>query len=452
MTTFFLGKRQWLLEKVDPLILGSFRIAYGLFMAYEVIYFMRIEFVKNMFVLPSINFKYDFLRWLPVLPEFWMNSILVLLLVSTLAITTGVFFKWACRIFAFGFAYIFLLDKSVYNNHLYLFILLAILLSFTDADRVLALGRKPDTDIRVPRWQLIILQAQFIIVYFYGGIAKLTYEWIVQCQPIRFLVEQLALDHFLAPFLKNEFSIYMLNYGGLLLDLLAPLLLWYKPVRKWAIIPIILFHLTNSRIFSDIGIFPYVMLFSLLLFYELEQLPGGKRIHQWYLSTTGGKRKPTSVSQHETPGYAFKYLLMPYFIFQLLFPFRGHFLPNDLDWTTIGNRFSWRMKVDTRQIDKMEFFLIDPKTKQSFPVETGTWVNEMQILNMSMDPRSIADFARMLKAEAATQGIKDAVVKGTVKLIYNRKPTQYFVDPEVDLAQVKYSPFRKLDWVYPLNK
>ena len=452
MRNFLVEKRQWLLEKVNPLLLGFFRIAFGLFMTFEIVYFIRIEFVKNMFVLPSINFKYDFLGWLDVLPEFWMHGFLVVLLVCSIAITTGVFFKWACRLFAVGFAYIFLLDKSVYNNHLYLFILLAILLSFTDADKVLSLKKKQANDFRIPRWQLFILQAQIIIVYFYGGIAKLTYEWIVQCQPMRFLVEQLSPDHFLAPVLKNELSVYMLNYGGLLLDLCAPLLLWYKPVRRWAIFPFIAFHLTNSRIFTDIGIFPYVMLISLILFYDLEDLPGGQRIIKWYTSMTEVKLKNNALPQFTAPDFAFKYLLGPYFVFQLLFPFRGHFLPNDLDWTTIGNRFSWRMKVDTRQIAEMEFSVIDPVSKQVIPVEISTWVNEMQILNLSMDPRSVADFARMLKSEAETHGLKDAVVKCSIKLIYNRKPAQYFVDPDVDLTMVKYSPFKKLDWVYPLDK
>src|SRR6187549_385441 len=106
MNKFFVDSKAWLLEKVNPIILGVFRIAYGLFMTYELIYFIRIGFVKNMFVLPSINFKYDYLEWLQALPEFWMNGILVLLMICTLAITVGIFFKWACRVFAVGFAYI----------------------------------------------------------------------------------------------------------------------------------------------------------------------------------------------------------------------------------------------------------------------------------------------------------------------------------------------------------
>ncbi|MBK6931833.1 MAG: hypothetical protein IPH12_13600 [Saprospirales bacterium] len=37
-------------------------------------------------------------------------------------------------------------------------------------------------------------------------------------------------------------------------------------------------------------------------------------------------------------------LLLGYFAFQILFPLRGLLLPNPLDYTTIGNRFAWRVK------------------------------------------------------------------------------------------------------------
>lgn len=448
------SKRAWLLEGVDPHVLYLFRIFYGLFMAYEMIDYFKIGLIRNMYFLPVINFKYDYLKWVEPLPEVWMNGILGILTVCALCITMGVFFKWVCRIFAIGYAYLFLFDKSVYNNHIYLFILLAILLSFTDADKGMSLKNRKSSVIpfQIPRWQVFILQAQIMIVYFYGGIAKLTYDWLVRCQPVRFLLDSLPSDHFMAPLLKNEFSVYVLNYGGLLIDLLAPLLLWHKPIRKWAIFPFIIFHIANSRIFGDIGIFPYVMLCGLLLYYKTDELPFGKKLASWFSSRSGITGDKHSKVQRFKPSFAFTYVLIPYFTFQLLFPFRGHFLPNDLDWTTIGNRFSWRMKVDTRQIEEFQFNVFEPSTSKSYQIDIRSRVNDMQILNMSMDPRSVADFAKHLKKEALDFGVKDPQIKASIKLTYNRRPVQYFVDPEVDLAQVTYSPFRKLDWVIPLEK
>ncbi len=447
------SRKSWLLEGVDPHVLFIFRIIYGMFMSYEMIDYFKIGLIRNMFFLPVINFKYDYLKWLEPLPETWMNGILAILLLCTLCITFGLFFKWACRIFAVGYAYLFLLDKGLYNNHIYLFILLAILLSFTDADKGLSLrSRKPfAAPFQVPRWQVIILQVQVMIVYFYGGIAKLTYDWLFRCQPVRFLLDSLSSDHFLAPLLKNEVAVYVLNYGGLLIDLLAPILLWYKPVRKWAVFPFIIFHATNSRIFSDIGIFPYLMLCGLILYYTIDELPIGKKLKSWFSSRSGISVGNRSQSQQFMPSFAFAYILVPYFVFQFLFPFRGHFLPNDLDWTTIGNRFSWRMKVDTRQIEEIQFTAIEPASNKSYPIDIRTRVNDMQILNMSMDPRSVADFARHLKKEAIDFGLKDPQIKANIKLTYNRRPVQYFVDPEVDLSEVTYSPFTRLEWVVPLQ-
>jgi len=84
-------------------------------------------------------------------------------------------------------------------------------------------------------------------------------------------------------------------------------------------------------------------------------------------------------------------------------------------------------------------------------VEVGTFANEMQILNMTNDARSVAAFARMLKKEAAQKGLADGVVKARIRVRYNGRPAQFFVNPDVDLASVAYSPFKKLDWVVPLQ-
>ena len=246
-------------------------------------------------------------------------------------------------------------------------------------------------------------------------------------------------------------AIYILNYGGLALDLLAPLLLWYGPIRRWAIVPFIIFHVTNSQIFTDIGIFPYLMLFGLLLFFDFRKsatnVIGKRKKPTSALSTN--KSCLTTASGHAD--FAFKYLLIPYFTFQLLFPLRGHFLPNALDWTTIGNRFSWRMKVDTRQIEQMSFAVFEPSSNQSYPIDIRTRVNDMQIMNLSMDPRSVAQFGRFLKTEALHQGAIDPQIKAIITLKYNGRPVQYFVTPETDMASVTYSPFTKLDWVLPVK-
>ena len=453
-------------EPIDGRVLGLFRLIFGLFMTYEAWVYYRMQLIEKGLLAPKVLFKFDGLGWLTVLPKPVMLAILALMGLSALFIAMGVLFRWACWIFVFSLSFIFFQEKSYYNNHIYLFILLGVLLSFTHADHFLSLRNKNNRYDSVPRWQQFVLQAQFIIVYFYGGLTKLKPDWLFLKEPVVSLVKSFPGNHWLAPLFKTDFTIYLLNYGGLLLDILAPLLLWYKPVRRWAIIPFAGFHLANSRIFNDIGIFPFVMLCALILFYEAHELPFLRR--PAVPSSSSGKtvkqkpdlrnRKseiavgmPLSASMPATPVWVLNVLLV-YFAFQLLFPFRGFFLPNPMDWTGVGKHFSWRMKVDTRPIEEFKFTVEQPATGQVMAVEVGTFANEMQILNMSNDARSVVVFARMLREQAAANGLKDGIVKARIRVRYNGRPAQFFVNPDVDLASVTYSPFKKMDWVVPLQE
>ncbi|MBK9335872.1 MAG: HTTM domain-containing protein [Lewinellaceae bacterium] len=152
-----------------------------------------------------------------------------------------------------------------------------------------------------------------------------------------------------------------------------------------------------------------------------------------------------------TPDWVKKSLII-FFVLQLLLPFRGFFLPNDMDWTGIGKNFSWRMKVDTRPCDTFEFTVRHPETGQIYPVQVQSFVNPAQILNMTTDARAVAAFARRVREEAARGGVPNAIVNARISVRYNGRPAQLFVKPDVDLASVSYSPFVRLDWVLPLNK
>jgi len=420
-------------------------------MALDIILYVRMDLVRNMFVLPAVNFTYDFFHWVKPLPEPAMHVLMGFMFVCALAIAAGVFFRPACRLFAGSLFYLLLLDKSIYNNHIYLFVLLALLLSFTDADRALSFRRSGRSIAgTVPRWQLGILQLQLLIVYTYGGIAKLTHDWLVRAQPVRTMAEGLSADNMLFRWLKTEGGIALLNYGGLVVDLGAPLLLMYRPIRKWGIWIYVAFNVLNSQLFHDIGIFPFVMLFSLTLFVEVEKLSwfSGAKSASSSLQARGMNKTTHPVTSAGWPrAFAF---LVPYFIFQLLFPFRGFFLPNPLDWTTIGNKFSWRMKVDTRQVTNIGFFVLDPQSQTYMPTQIQTLVNTMQLQHLSMDPRSVLQFARFLKAKALAQGIREPLVTGHVKVKYNGRQEQDFFDPATDLGNMRIRWWKKAEWVNPV--
>jgi hypothetical protein len=229
-------------------------------------------------------------------------------------------------------------------------------------------------------------------------------------------------------------------------------------------IPLALFHITNTQLFDDIGIFPYVMLTSLLLYFDSEELPWWKNAPVGLKSAKESRPQrrghASSVPEAETAAVAAPRhtpqwiggLLIVYFIFQVLFPFRGFFLPNPLDYSTIGNRFSWRMKIDTRDPEEVAVFVKRTDNGEERQVKIESYLNPMQIRLLYIDPRAIAHFAEKLRRMGKEKGNTELEVRAKIKLKYNGRSGQYFVPPDREISHESYSPFQKAEWLVPLQE
>lgn len=71
----------------------------------------------------------------PLLP--WMILIYTIMWIGAFGIMLGSRFKTACACFAIPYWYIFLLDKNYWNNHTYLYGIVAILFWGTEANKYL---------------------------------------------------------------------------------------------------------------------------------------------------------------------------------------------------------------------------------------------------------------------------------------------------------------------------
>jgi len=428
-------------------ILGLFRIIYGCFMVYQMVDYIQMDLVKNAFILPKIHLSY--FDWLQPMPERVMDAMLGLALLSAIFITIGWLFRPACWVFGLFYGYFFFLDKSLFNNHIYLFLLLSLMLSMTHADRffsVRSLRSKEDSaNLRIPRWEVFIFQLQFAIVYFYGGLAKLNPDWLLREEPVRSMVEAYPSDHILAGWLKLGFQPVFLTYGGLLFDLAIPFLLWYRKTRWWSLIPLFFFHISNSLTFNDIGVFPFIMMLSTVLYFEPDELP----ILKQAISSGNSRNKARQTNTLVSPMWV-KKLVVAYVAFQLLFPFRGLFLPNPVNWTMIANRFAWRMKCQSRFMEEMAYTVQDGPNGQPVPVEINTFVNPAQINVALHDPIAAADIAKGVAKEAMLYSVADPIIKANIKVRWNGYPAANTVDPNIDLSEVTASPFKKLDWVMPV--
>ena len=436
-------------QQIDGTSIAVFRISFGLIMLWEIIYFLRVDFVKVFLIEPKVQFSYEFLSFLKPLPKPILDILIIVLIVCCLLIVIGRFYRKAMIIFCIGFSYLFFLDKAYYNNHLYLVCLLSFLLILIPADNKLSLSKK-SSDQKKPTqyWHLLILQLQLVLVYFFGGVAKLNYDWLVSNQPVRAILENKAKQSFLGDVLTSDFTLYFFNYGGLVFDLLIPFLLFIPKTRIPAILCALLFNIINAWLFSDINIFPYFMMLSLVLFLE------PNKVARFINLKLFGKRSVTSISTaHSIVKKPVLILISIYFVIQGLLPFRHLLYDGNVDWTAAGQRFAWRMKIQHRTLEKMEFKVLDMKKKIIIPVEVNNYgLNQDQLNLMAYDPVSVVQFAKFLKRHCReNKGIDDVQVQSEIIVSFNGRKHQQIFDKSVDLSSLGIKPsqlnkhIRKLD-------
>lgn len=420
----------------DGRVLGLFRLCFGVLMVMDVLAYYRLGFIEKGLLAPRLLFRYEGFEWLPLFPLAILHVLLALKLLAAAAIALGMRIRISGLVFAVIQMYFLLLEKSYFNNHIYLYALIAFVLSFTHADRYFSIQGARGQGAWIPGWQVWHLRLLIVTAYFFTGVVKFKADWLLRQEPIRSMCYNLPASHPFRGLIDNEPAVLLLTYAGLLIDILAPLWLLHKGFRRYMIWVFAAFHTTNSFLFDDIGVFPFVMLATLLLFYDAGELPFFKKT-------------PAPPAPALTPlsGRLICFSAI-WFGFHLLFPLRFLLLPNSVDYTTIGNRFAWRVKADNRILEEFSISVTD-MLGQVYPVQVNTYVNDMQVLHLYHDPRSLAAFARFMKKEVAgpPYHIPNAQIKARIRFRYNGRPAQYFVDPDADLATVPVSSFRKLKWV-----
>jgi vitamin K-dependent gamma-carboxylase len=252
---------------VDNASLIFFRIAFGFLMAWEVFRYFDDDWISRYWIKPQFLFKYCGFSWVQPWPGNGMYIHWAVLGLLAFFIAAGFLYRLSAALFFLGFTYCFLLDQAIYLNHFYLVCLLSFLLILVPANRAISLDGWLWPRIRsevTPAWTLWLLRAQMAIVYFFGGIAKLSPDWL-RGEPMRAWMADRSNFRLIGRYLTGDWAVFAASYGSLLLDLfIAPALLWRR-TRLPAFGIAILFHLNNAQLFS-IGIFPWLGIAATTLF------------------------------------------------------------------------------------------------------------------------------------------------------------------------------------------
>ncbi|REJ86881.1 MAG: vitamin K-dependent gamma-carboxylase [Planctomycetota bacterium] len=440
--------RERLAQPVDVAAIAVFRIVFGLVLLWEVVRFFSYGWIRSYYIDPPVHFTYPGFAWVQPLPGEWMYGFFAVMGLLALCVMVGFAYRLSMPLLTFGFWYWFLLEKARYQNHFYLIGLLALILCCIPAHAAFSFDswKKPETRrSTVPAWMLWLLRFQIAIPFVYGGIAKITPDWL-RGEPMRIWLEEQAGLPVIGPWFTEEWVVYFFSYGGLIFDLvIIPLLIWRR-TRVCAYCLALAFNLTNSQLFH-IGIFPWFLIGATTIYFEpdwprrvIRKLRGGIESANSIAPQTGGRPRLSR---------GLCGALIVYAALQCAIPFHHYLYPGPSVWSYEGEYFVWHMRLATK-ISGIRFHVTDPQTVQSVVHDPNELLPLWQADLMSVNPEMIRQYAHFLAERSSGQSGKRVEVRAEVLNSLNGREPQPLIDRQVDLAAIPFS-IRPADWIVPLE-
>jgi hypothetical protein len=299
----------------------------------------------------------------------------------------------------------------------------------------------------IPAWPIWLLRAQIGIVYFYAAIAKINADWLLHAEPLKMWLSARTDFPIIGQFFDEAWMAYLLSYGGFLLDLLVfPCLLWRR-TRMIAFVFAVIFHLMNARLFS-IGIFPWMMIAATAIFFAPD-FP--RRLVKRWFPVKQQRPLPLIDPKHLRWWRSNTCTLLSiYLVLQLLIPLRHFLYPGNVNWTYEGHRFSWHMKLLSKQGD-VQFFVTDPIRDRTWEFDPETYLTRWQARTMAGRPDMILQFSHHIADEMRKAGYERVEVRAEAMLSLNGRNPQLLIDPDVDLAAQPRS-LSAASWIMPLTE
>jgi hypothetical protein len=435
---------------IAPLVV--FRIVFGALMAASSIRFVANGWVHELYGTPKMFFSYYGFDWLPKISETVVLLLFILMTIAYLMVMLGWFYKWSASVAFVTFTYTELLDKTTYLNHYYFCSLISFLLIFLPAHRYFSVDsyQQPSiTNTHIPFWMIGLLQVQLGIVYFYAGLAKLNPDWLLDAMPLRFWLTSRNDLPVIGSFLDDMWVAYLFSWFGAIYDLVIPFVLWSKRWRPLGYLAVVIFHVL-TRVLFPIGMFPFIMISATLIFFSEEfHLKLLSKAQSLFKLRTQFGENLNWEWKNELLKKGMITLLVLYLLFQFIFPFRYALYPGKLFWTEQGFRFSWRVML-MEKAGVCFFYVKNPDTGMQTEVIVSDHLTPLQEKMMSTQPDMIIQFAHYLDAYYKQLGVRDPQVFAKCKVALNGARSKEFIDPNVDLSEIKDSWANKT-WIRPFE-
>jgi len=431
---------KFLFKHIDNTGLILWRVAFGLLITIEAFGAIATGWVRRNFIEPEFTFNFIGLDFLQPLPGNGMYFYFVLMGIFGILITIGYKYRFSMFCYALMWTCVYLMQKTSYNNHYYLMMLLCWLMVFLPANRWFSVDANRNPKLKsagVPRWTYLVVILQVWIVYTYASIAKIYPDWLDGTVTALFMKGK--SDYwFIGDFLQLSWVHYSMAYVGVLFDLLiVPLLLW-KRTRVVAFCISVFFHLFNSVVFQ-IGIFPYMSIAFALFFFSSETL------QRRFLP----KKKIYNEGEIKVPSNK-PWLLAVfsiYFIIQMALPLRHWGFQDDVLWNEEGHRLAWRMMLRSKS-GRLNIYTQEIGTSLRNNYDYRSLLTKKQTRSIRTKPDMIWQLVQRIKQLEAEKG-KDVAIYVTCQVKINGGSYFPFIDPEADLSAEEWLHFKHNEWILP---
>jgi hypothetical protein len=438
------------LKHIAPL--AVLRMAFGFIMLISVVRFIVKGWINAFYIKPRFHFSFYGFDWVRPFSPAGMYLLFGLLVLAAIFITIGLFYRPAIIFFFAGFTYVELIDKTTYLNHYYFISVMAFLLIWVPVNRYFAVDvlRNPAKQTsRVPAWCIDIFKLQLVLVYFFAGLSKLNYDWLVTAMPLRIWLPAQSSLPIIGPLLAQTWVAYLFSWFGASFDLLIGFFLLSARTRRIAYVFVVIFHLATGWFFK-IGMFPYIMICVTLVFFS-------EQTHQKIIASLKiwlpeGKVELSdrSYCPSITATKIIGVFLMFHFIIQLLLPFRYLLYPDKLYWTEEGYRFSWRVMLMEKGGTAF-FHVKDAATGRTAEIINSQYLTDFQETQMATQPDMILQFAHFLADEYKKKGISNPIVTVQSYVTLNGSGSRLYIDSTVNLANEQEGWGHK-KWIIPFQK
>jgi len=438
-------------KHTDARPLVVFRILFGLMMFASMIRFWANGWIDKLYIKPTFFFSYYGFEWVKPVGNY-TYLIFVICALASLFIAFGYKYRFAIILFFLSFTYIELMDKTNYLNHYYFVSVLSFLLIFLPANvqfSVDAFLRKKEYNI-IPRWTIDSVKLLLGIVYFYAGLTKLNSDWLFRAMPLKiWLPSKYDLPIIGNNLMQQDWFHYVMSWGGALYDLIIPFLLIYRKTRPFAFILVIFFHVF-TRVLFPIGMFPYIMIVSSLIFFDANF---HKKIMYWLGNMLRiNHLRLLQIKEYNFSSYYGKIItgiILIFFSIQLALPWRYFLYPGELFWTEEGYRYSWRVML-MEKAGYANFKIVDEKTGNYFYVKNEDFLTPYQEKQMSFQPDFILEYAHYLGDHFSRQGHQNIQVFVESYVALNGRMSRPYINPKIDLYREKESFYHK-NWILPFE-